>query len=179
MWLLLDVWANIRDFLEAGGYVLWAILLLSTLLWTLIFERYLFLRWVYPPYLAEKLRYWQQRPDRTSWYARKIREALLSEISLRLNRSLGFIGTLIAICPLMGLLGTVIGMVHVFDVMAHLGSGNARAMATGISLATIPTMAGMVVALSGLFFSAHLQQRVEHEDRKAAALFFAHPNDCP
>ena len=61
--------------------------------------------------------------------------------------------TLVALCPLLGLLGTVTGMIEVFDVMAIAGSGNARAMAAGVSKATIPTMAGMVAAISGLYFS--------------------------
>jgi len=43
-------------------------------------------------------------------------------------------------------------MIHVFDVMAVTGTGNARAMASGISMATVPTMAGMVVSLIGLYF---------------------------
>ena len=66
--------------------------------------------------------------------------------------------TLIALCPLLGLLGTVTGMIEVFDVMAIAGSGNPRAMASGVSRATIPTMAGMVAALSGLYFSARLNR---------------------
>ncbi len=78
-----------------------------------------------------------------------------------------------AVCPLLGLLGTVTGMIHVFDVMAIQGSGNARAMAAGISMATTPTMAGMVVALSGLFFSSRLQQRAGLERQKAADLLYA------
>ena len=84
---------------------------------------------------------------------------------------LAFIGALISICPLLGLLGTVVGMIHVFDLMAVTGTGDARAMASGVSLATIPTMAGMVVALSGLFFRADLQQRVGRERQRAITLF--------
>ena len=57
----------------------------------------------------------------------------------------------VALCPLLGLLGTVTGMISVFEVMAVSGSGNARSMAAGVSRATIPTMAGMVGALSGVF----------------------------
>ena len=61
----------------------------------------------------------------------------------------------------MGLLGTVTGMVEVFDVMAITGSGNARAMAAGISKATLPTMAGLVVALSGIAFITLLERKAE------------------
>jgi len=61
------------------------------------------------------------------------------------------IQTFVALCPLLGLLGTVTGMISVFEVMAVSGTGNARSMAAGVSRATIPTMAGMVGALSGVF----------------------------
>jgi len=60
------------------------------------------------------------------------------------------------LAPLFGLLGTVTGMIEVFQVMAFSGGGDARAMAGGVSKATLPTMAGMVVALSGVFASIYL-----------------------
>ena len=96
-------------------------------------------------------------------------EQLAEEASL-LNRGLPTVAVLAAVSPLLGLLGTVTGMITVFDVLAVLGSGNARAMANGISMATIPTMAGLVVALSGLFFSVRLRQQVQLERQKAADL---------
>jgi biopolymer transport protein ExbB len=71
------------------------------------------------------------------------------------------IKTLVAMCPLIGLLGTVTGMISVFETMATQGTGNARLMASGISMATIPTMAGMVAALSGVFFSTRLEARAK------------------
>ena len=67
-----------------------------------------------------------------------------------------------------GLLGTVTGMVQVFDVVARQGTGDAQAMAAGVSKATIPTMAGMVVALSGLYFGNRLQQMVRQRTRQLA-----------
>ena len=67
------------------------------------------------------------------------------------TKGLPMIQTLVALCPLLGLLGTVVGMITVFEAMAVSGSGNARAMAAGVSMATVPTMAGMVGALSGVF----------------------------
>ena len=63
----------------------------------------------------------------------------------------------------MGLLGTVWGMIEVFDVMAILGSSNVKAMAAGVSRATIPTMAGMVGALSGVFAASYLESRMNKE----------------
>jgi biopolymer transport protein ExbB len=162
-----DLLESLRAFLQTGGSVLWGIGLVSVLLWTLIFERYLYLHFGHRRRVRAAERYWRSRRDTGSWYALRIRQALISEISLGLNRSLGVIKSLVAVCPLLGLLGTVTGMIRVFDVMASLGSGNARAMAAGVSMASIPTMAGMVVALSGLFFSTHLYRRAALESQRA------------
>jgi biopolymer transport protein ExbB len=75
---------------------------------------------------------------------------------------------LIGMCPMLGLLGTVYGMIEVFEVLAVLGTGNPRAMSTGVAKATIPTMAGMTIALSGLFFKFDLANKVAkyQEDAK-------------
>ena len=54
-------------------------------------------------------------------------------------------------------------MIEVFDVLAVLGSANVKAMSAGISKATIPTMAGMVGALSGVFASSYIEGRVRKE----------------
>ena len=69
-------------------------------------------------------------------------------------------------CPLVGLLGTVTGMIEVFDVMAVQGSSNVKSMASGVSMATIPTMAGMVVALSGLLFEKRLEITITQSKQK-------------
>ena len=73
---------------------------------------------------------------------------MISEISLDLKSTMPMIETLVVVCPLLGLLGTVTGMIEVFYVMALTGGGDAKSMAGGVSKATIPTMAGMVGALS-------------------------------
>ena len=80
-----------------------------------------------------------------------------------LEQNLALIKTCVALCPLMGLLGTVTGMISVFEVMAISSSGNPRSMAAGVSMATVPTMAGMVAALSGLAMSAWLDQKAYRE----------------
>ena len=156
-----------REFFAAGGYVLWAIFLASVLLWALIIERYVYLKLIYPRDLGQVVAAWRTRGDMTSWYAHKVRDAMVSELSLRLSRFLTFLRSLIAICPLLGLLGTVTGMINVFDVMAVQGSPNPRALAAGVSMATIPTMAGLMVALSGVFFTVRLRQQANLERQKA------------
>jgi biopolymer transport protein ExbB len=77
------------------------------------------------------------------------------------NNGVPVIQTLVALCPLLGLMGTVTGMIEVFDVMAISGTGNARSMAAGVSKATIPTMAGMVGALSGVFLITMITRTIE------------------
>ena len=148
-------------FMEHGGSVLWGIFALSLVLWSLIIERYVYLLLTFPKYLEQTMEGWRSRSDTSSWAAHKIREARLSEVSLHLTRSLSLIKTLVAVCPLLGLLGTVTGMIHVFDVIAIQGSSNPRAMAAGISMATMPTMAGMVVALPGLYFCLQLEYHIK------------------
>lgn len=165
---LVEIYEQIRDFMEVGGPVLWIILVTAFLMWTLIIERYWFIRITYPKLVKKTVAQWNQRTDTNSWYAHQIRDELISRVSEQLHKSLGILQTLVALCPLMGLLGTVFGMVQVFEVMAITGSSNARLMASGISMATIPTMAGMVVALSGLYFSARLKHHADFRTQLAA-----------
>ncbi len=157
-----------RDFMETGGIVLWAILFFAIVLWTLILERYWFYLFVVPSKIKHSVSSWENRKDKSSWHAMRIREYFISNLSCSLQRNLPVIKTVIGLCPLLGLLGTVTGMIQVFDVMAVMGTGNARAMAAGVSAATIPTMAGMVIALSGLYFNARLQHIAERKKQEAA-----------
>ena len=157
--ILLDFWEDIQTFLEMGGDVLFVILFVTFLMWVLLVERMWYMAFIHPKHAQKIIDGWKARKDQASWHARKIRRKQLSELSQSMNRSLSMIKTLIALCPLLGLLGTVTGMIEVFDVMALVGSGNARAMASGVSMATMPTMAGMVAALSGLYFSARLDSK--------------------
>jgi biopolymer transport protein ExbB len=106
---------------------------------------------------------WESRPERRSWNAEQIRELMISRFSMSANKGISMIKTLVAICPLFGLLGTVTGMIKVFEVMAVSGSGNVRAMAAGVSQATVPTMAGMVGALSGVLLVTILSRRAARE----------------
>ncbi len=111
---------------------------------------------------------WRSRSDHDSWLADQVRRLLVSEVRLELHHSVRAIKTLVAICPMLGLLGTVTGMIEVFDVMAIAGSGNARGMAGGVSKATIPTMAGMVAALSGMILSVQIERFANNETERVA-----------
>ena len=158
-----DAIASIRDFMELGGDVLYAIMFTLFLMWTFILERVWYFYRVHPGTTKRLIEDWETRADTTSWYAKRIREQLISQTNVALKQNIGLIKALIAICPLLGLMGTVTGMVSVFDVMTFSGSGNARAMAAGVSMATVPTMAGMVAALSGVYFGTWLEHKAATE----------------
>ena len=75
---------------------------------------------------------------------------LQSQTKHALFRGFSTIKVSIAMLPLFGLLGTVTGMIEVFDVMASFGNSNPRLMASGVSKAIIPTMSGMAIAVFAL-----------------------------
>lgn len=163
---LLEAYEAIVRFMERGGDVLYLVMIVTFLMWILIIERLWYFRAVYRKEARRVLEAWEARRERKSWHAHKIRGAMVSEVTQNLNQSVMMIKTLVAVCPLIGLLGTVTGMIEVFDVMAVLGSGNARAMAAGVSKATIPTMAGMVAALSGVFMSTYIERKAKREGER-------------
>jgi biopolymer transport protein ExbB len=80
----------------------------------------------------------------------------------QLSKFLAVIAVLAGIAPLLGLLGTVIGMIETFDVISIFGTGNARALAGGISVALVTTQSGLLVAIPGLFLSATLIKRANN-----------------
>ncbi len=159
----MSLFDSLEQFLNSGGDVLWLILLVSICLWSLVAERFIYFKQVYPQIQHQCLTSWENRKHKHSAHSIYIRKALISEATLSMGRGVAIIKMLVALCPLLGLLGTVTGMIHVFDVMAVTGTGNARAMASGVSQATIPTMAGMVIAIAGLYFSKLIDQRVSDE----------------
>ena len=148
----------VNRFLEMGGPVLWGILLLAVLLWSLLLERAFWMLDGWRQLEKELIRRRDAAHAQSGWIARQIKEQIRSFAGRQITRRQRMIRTLVALSPLFGLLGTVTGMIEVFDVMAASGTGNPRAMAAGVQVATIPTMAGMVVALSGMLFSGWLDR---------------------
>jgi biopolymer transport protein ExbB len=163
MTVLLNIVEDVRSFVEQGGPVLWVIFAACLVLWALILERLWFMRITWPQRYRDLVKQWQVREDRSSWRARKIRDAVVSEVNLELHALLPFIRLMVTLCPLLGLLGTVLGMVGVFEVVAISGNDDAQAMARGVYRATIPTMAGLVVAMTGIYFAAHLRSLAVRE----------------
>ncbi len=170
-WAILD---SIEDLLSAGGDVLWFILLASVGLWSLVTERLLYFKFAYPALQHGWLEQWRRRNHCSPRVAFHIRRAILSEAKISMERYMGAIKMLIAICPMLGLLGTVTGMIQVFDVMAVTGNGNARSMAAGISQATISTMAGMMIAICGLYMHKLIEKNAHDRIQHLAHLLKQH-----
>lgn len=164
----MGVLTPILQFIETGGGVLWAILATAFFLWSFIMERFAYYSFAHKPVKRSLRDEWEAREDKTSWKAHAIRDELISRVKVRTDQNVGIIKTLVAIAPLLGLMGTVTGMIQVFDVMALSGSSNARLMAGGVFKATIPTMAGMTIALSGLYFPTHFDRKSKRETARFA-----------
>lgn len=161
-----NMFETIAGYLNMGGPVVVALLASTFLMWMLISERILYFTFAIAKIIEEKQGLWASRSDRGSWEAHAYRERLISEARVENERFLGSIRSLIVITPLLGLLGTVTGMIEVFQVITDTGSSNARLMASGISRATIPTMTGLAVSLTGVFAINYLDGK--HEKTIAA-----------
>jgi len=154
-----DIW---QQFFFNGGPVVSVLLVVGFVLWFLIIERYLFIKTEYNSDTKATIKIWKSRDDLYSWNAHKIRESLISENKQSLERGLSTIKVLIAVCPLLGLLGTVTGMLGVFEIISLTGNSDAKAMGGGIYKATLPTMVGLFLALSAIYFNHALQQKIKY-----------------
>jgi biopolymer transport protein ExbB len=155
--------------LEAGGPVMVAILGLSVLMWGLILERYRFLGRELGALADRTVREWQAQPHGFVLQDRRLRAALLRRFDDVATAGVGVVEVIAAVLPMVGLLGTVVGMIRIFEVITVFGSGNTRAMADGISQALVTTMAGLVTALSGIYFTSDLRTRAERARERLAS----------
>jgi len=161
--LLLRPFASVSALIGAGGWVLPWIFATALIMWTLIIERWWYFRRIFPAQRAALHAQWRQRRDHRSWSARQIRAMLVSQARVAMDAPLPLLRVTVPIAPLLGLLGTVTGMLEVFDGMMISGSADARTMAYGVSHAMIATLSGLVVSVSGMYFLNRFQTRVERE----------------
>ncbi len=159
------------ELVELGGSIVLILIVLAMCLWALIIERILFYQFTFPKLLQLERKNWLARPERNSWSAQKQRHRSIGKLRSQLSLRLPLIQTMVKICPLLGLLGTVLGMLEVFDAVATLGSNNPRATASGVSKATLSTLMGMVVAISGLLVSGYLARRAGAQQETLAENF--------
>ena len=156
----------IRWLIGAGGEVLVVIMLVAMALFAMSLERLFYWQFTHRRARRVLIEAWIQRRDHSSWSALTLREVWTSELIARLRLPLPWLKLLIAICPLLGLLGTVTGMIQVFDSLSLTESNQARAMADGVAQATLPTLCGMAVAVVGLLFVTRLEQIIRREDQR-------------
>ena len=169
-WLLWP-YASVVDLIEGGGpFVAW-IFICGLTLWTLVLERAWYFSRVLPRDAEEALARWRARGEHNSWCARSIRTAMISRLNASMTAGLPLLRTLVPLAPLLGLVGTVSGMLEVFDAMALRGSADARTMANGVSHAMICTMTGLAVSLSGLYPAFYFQSRARRETELLADHF--------
>ena len=159
----LDILDAVSSFMNRGGPVLNVIAGLLLVKWSLVFERIWYLNSTHKKNVKTTLANWNARSDTKSWSAHHIRNMMISKISLDVRNTMPIIEVLVTICPLLGLIGTVTGMITVFFTMAVSGGGDAKSMAGGVSMATIPTMAGMVGAISGIFAYNYLKGKIDRD----------------
>lgn len=173
------------EYFAQGGPIMAPILLLSLWMWVLIAERLFFLSQATKKEISiaqaiDCLRY-RMAPEKsptktpgarliTNFLRRRTGHPIIDQSLLenslnrerpRLMRSLNVILVLAAIAPLLGLLGTVSGMISTFNVISIFGTGNAKAMAGGISEAMITTQSGLLVAIPGFFLGTILKRRAQ------------------
>lgn len=192
---------SLVDYLSRGGVIMLPLIAVSLLMWGVIIYRLVLLNQLYRHDISPaqagswlragmvpedlqtrgmttvlmvvfmRLRSGEPRLDR-----HVLDEALLV-VGAELERGLTLIGVLAAIAPLLGLLGTVLGMIGTFDTIAVFGTGNARAMAAGISQALITTQTGLLIAIPGLYMRNFLQRRAANLHHRLESLGMALKRD--
>jgi biopolymer transport protein ExbB len=147
---------------DGGPFVFW-IFACGVLMWALILERYWYFAWILPKQSAHLRAEWLKRSDHTSWCARQIRQAMISRLNSSMTTGFPVMQVLVPMSPLLGLIGTVSGMLEVFDSMALRGNADARSMASGVSAAMICTMTGLAVSITWLYPVHYFRTRAIRE----------------
>jgi biopolymer transport protein ExbB len=154
-----------------GGPVVVWIFGACVLMWTIVLERLWYFRKVLPYEAETSLAQWHQRGNKMSWASRQIRAAMISRLNAGMNSKLLVLRVLVPMSPLLGLVGTVLGMLAVFDSMAALGSADARSMATGVSEAMVCTLSGLAVSISGLYPVYYFKRKAAMETERLSDRF--------
>lgn len=157
------------EYLTAGGWVVLPLAVLSLWLWSLIFYKLKQITGLRPGRGPARSGSWKAVLEREMNTGIKvspdIRQARIERdrllLEAKLDNQVKTILVLASVAPLLGLLGTVTGMITTFEVIARFGTGNARAMAGGISEALITTQLGLMIALPGLFLGNFISHRVD------------------
>lgn len=163
----LPLWLEpVERLVDAGGAVLVVLIFVAVVVFGMAIERWWYYRITWRVARRQLVRQWAARSDHRSWSARTLRHVWSEALVDKLRRPLPWLKLLVALCPLLGLLGTVTGMITVFDSLSMSETHQARAMADGVARATLPTLAGMAIAVIGLLFISRLEHVIRREDQR-------------
>lgn len=162
---------GVLELVDDGGPFVGLIFAAGVLMWAIIAERFWYFRRILPQQVAELQKTWEARAERTSWTARQIRQAMISKLNVGMSAGIPVMQVLVPMSPLLGLIGTVVGMLEVFDSMALRGNADARSMASGVSQAMICTMTGLAVSITGLYPVHYFKTRTARETELIADRF--------
>jgi biopolymer transport protein ExbB len=145
---MFDFIRTFNNFIDQGGPIVFVLFFISIYLFILLAAKFKFLFFE----ITEILKSFDSKVnsiEKDEFYLLNlsIQKADFKSVVLK---DFTTIQILITLCPVLGLLGTVTGMIEVFDVVSFFGTGNARALASGITKATLPTMTGMAISIVGL-----------------------------
>ena len=178
------------DLLKAGGYIMYPIVLCSLAAFVICVERSWSLRRsrITPKHLVAQVWSWIKNKQLDKGRLKKLKDSSpLGEIlaaglvnhahgretmkesiqdagrlaTISLERYLNTLGTIAQVTPLLGLLGTVIGMIRVFTVITVQGTGDSAVLAGGISEALITTATGLIIGIPALIFHRHFERKVD------------------
>jgi biopolymer transport protein ExbB len=156
---------------ELGGPIVDWIFATCVVMWCIVIERFWYFNRMLPRETALSYAAWTDRAEHTSWRSRQIRRALISRLNAGMSANTQVLRVLVPMAPLLGLVGTVSGMLNVFDSMAARGSADARSMANGVSEAMICTLTGLAVSISGLYPVFYFRKRVREETERLTERF--------
>jgi biopolymer transport protein ExbB len=169
--LLWTPYRGVADLIEGGGPFVFWIFATGVVLLTLTIERYWYFSRVLPKQAEAYLAIWRARPEHTSWRARAIRQTMISKLNAGMSANQILMKVLVPLSPLLGLIGTVSGMLEVFESMALRGTADARTMANGVSHAMICTLTGLAVSIIGLYPVYYFNHRTRRETELLADHF--------
>lgn len=178
------------EIIKAGGVVMWPLLLCSVIALAIIAERFWTLREkrIAPKNLVAQIWHWEKSGHldakriadlrRGSPLGRILAAGLVNRrherevmkesieevgrhVAHELERFLDILGTITAISPLLGLLGTVMGLIEIFSAITAHGMGDPNMMAGGIAEALIATLTGLAIAIPSMFFYRYFHGRVD------------------
>lgn len=159
----------IHQTLHEGGLTLWALLALAVAIYSILFKLWLMLRetrrdvaaktWLRSHQMGEELPWNRQVPDRRE--VQRSYAAMELDQMARIERRLPFVAVMVSSAPLIGLMGTVLGMLITFSGLALGNAAPIDTVSTGISKALVTTQAGLVVAIPAAFLLGLLKRRTE------------------